>query len=129
MDMPRVVINTSHKSDVENVKDIMNQIEQKIIGHKVNDFNLANLNALLLDLTQSVTLISIATYYKTTEYNTCHECLVYLYNEDAAEYITYCTGLNNDPDNYVKYSEKIENLLSNKVSFGFNWYDLGEYDD
>lgn len=129
MDMPRVVINTSHKSDVENVKDIMNQIEQKIIGHKVNDFNLANLNALLLDLTQYVTLISIATYYKTTEYNTCHECLVYLYNEDAAEYITYCTGLNNDPDNYVKYSEKIENLLSNKVSFGFNWYDLGEYDD
>ena len=127
--MPRVVINTSHKSDVENVKDIMNQIEQKIIGHKVNDFNLANLNALLLDLTQYVTLISIATYYKTTEYNTCHECLVYLYNEDAAEYITYCTGLNNDPDNYVKYSEKIENLLSNKVSFGFNWYDLGEYDD
>lgn len=129
MDMPRVVINTSHKSDVENVKDIMNQIEQKIIGHKVNDFNLANLNALLLDLTQYVTLISIATYYKATAYNTCRECLVYLYNEDAAEYITYCTGLNNDPDNYVKYSEKIQNLLSNQVLFGVNWYDLGEYND
>ena len=129
MDMPRVVIDTSHKSDVENVKNIMSQIEQKIIGHKVDDFNLAYLNSLLLDLTQYVTLISIATYYKTTEYNTCHECLVYLYNEDAAEYITYCTGLNNDPDNYVKYSEKIDKLLSNQVSFDFNWYDLGENND
>lgn len=129
MDMPRVVINTSHKSDVENVKDIMNQIEQKIIGHEVNDFNLAYLNSLLLDLTQYVTLISIATYYKVTEYNTHHEYLVYLYNEDAAEYITYCTGLNNDLDNYVKYNEKIEKLLSNKVSYGFNYYDLGENND
>lgn len=129
MDMPRVVIDTSHKSDVENVKNIMSQIEQKIIGHKVDDFNLAYLNSLLLDLTQYVTLISIATYYKTTEYNTCHEFLVYLYNEDAAEYITYCTGLNNDPDNYVKYNEKIDKLLSNKVSFDFNWYDLGENND
>ena len=47
MDMPRVVINTSHKSDVENVKDIMNQIEQEVIGHPVNDFNLAYLNSFL----------------------------------------------------------------------------------
>jgi len=129
MDMPRVVTHTSHKSDVENVKDIMNQIEQEVIGHPVNDFNLAYLNSFLLDLTQYVTLISIATYYKATEYNTYRECLVYLYNEDAAEYITYCTGLNNDPDNYVKYSEKIQNLLSNQVLFGVNWYDLGEYND
>lgn len=124
--MPRVVINTSHKSDVEHVKDIMNQIEQKIIGHEVNDFNLAYLNSFLLDLTQYVTLISITTHYKATEYNTHHEYLVYLYDEDAAKYITYCTGLNNDPDNYVKYNKKIEELLSNKVSYGFNWYDLGE---
>ena len=129
MDMPRVVINTSQKSDVENVKDIMKQIEQTIIGVPVNDFNLAHLNSFLLTLTQYVTLISIATYYKPTEYNTYREYLVYLYNEDAAEYITYCTGLNNDPDNYVKYSEKIDELLSNQVSFGFNYYDLGENND
>lgn len=127
-DIPQVIVNIGYNntSDARIVKEKLERIESEIIGSRANSDTLFTLKAMFMDLIDYVTLIAYPEYYATTEYNTTKLYLVYLYDEDAADYFTYITGLHNIPEQHVKYSQKIEQLLSNEVFSGFNYYDFGE---
>lgn len=127
-DIPRVVFNVGRNniSDAGIVKEKLERIESEIIGSIAHSDTLFTLKSMLMQLTDYVTLIAYPQYYATTEYNSTKLYLVYLYDEDAADYFIYLTGLHNIPGQYVKYSQKIQTLLSNEIFSGFNYYDLGE---